>query len=155
MSSFAVTQIVGHNGGTNTGVVHTNRENPMRNTIKRLEARGGAGFTLIELLVVIAILAILSGVVVFAVGNSTKNAEVQACKTERGSLITAWNAAFTSNKVNTTAETYTDYLQSSASIEYFGTPSATTGAARLKITADNPDSSPNGGCAAITAAELQ
>jgi prepilin-type N-terminal cleavage/methylation domain-containing protein len=46
----------------------------MHNTLKRLQARGGSGFTLIELLVVIAILAILSGVVVFAVGNSTKNA---------------------------------------------------------------------------------
>ena len=78
-----------------------------------LQARGGSGFTLIELLVVIAILAILSGVVVFAVGNSTKNAGKAACETERASLITAWNAAFTSNQVNTTAETYTDYLENS------------------------------------------
>jgi prepilin-type N-terminal cleavage/methylation domain-containing protein len=68
----------------------------MHNTLKRLQARGGSGFTLIELLVVIAILAILSGVVVFAVGKSTDNAaEVAACKTERASIVTAWNAAFT------------------------------------------------------------
>ena len=122
----------------------------MRNTIKRLEARGGTGFTLIELLVVIAILAILSGVVVFAVGNSTKNAGKAACDTERGSLITAWNAAYTSNKVNDAAsqETYTDYMENST-IKYFAVPTA-TGAARL-LTADVPAAD----CAAIHDASLK
>jgi len=67
---------------------------------KRVQQRGQGGFTLIELLVVIAILAILAGVVVFAVGNSTKNADVSACKTEKASIITAISAADTSNKVN-------------------------------------------------------
>ncbi|MBK6311112.1 MAG: type II secretion system protein [Candidatus Microthrix sp.] len=65
----------------------------MHNTIKRLQARSGSGFTLIELLVVIAILAILSGVVVFAVGNSTANARQGRLQTDRASIITARNAA--------------------------------------------------------------
>ncbi|MBK6971215.1 MAG: prepilin-type N-terminal cleavage/methylation domain-containing protein [Candidatus Microthrix sp.] len=72
----------------------------MHNTLKRLQARSGSGFTLIELLVVIAIIAILSGVVVFAVGKSTANADKVACKTERASLVTARKAALTSNQVN-------------------------------------------------------
>ncbi|MBP7930943.1 MAG: type II secretion system protein [Acidimicrobiia bacterium] len=123
----------------------------MHNTLKRLQARGGSGFTLIELLVVIAILAILSGVVVFAVGNSTKNAGKAACETERASLITAWNAAFTSNQVNTTAETYTDYLENS-NLVYFDNPTA-AGAARsasaksAKVTAAD--------CAPIAATSLK
>ena len=122
----------------------------MRNTIKRLEARGGSGFTLIELLVVIAILAILSGVVVFAVGNSTANAKIAACETERGSIITAWNAAYTSNQIDGNAETYTDYLDSG--LEYFAVPT-NAGAARAAATL--PDSPPAADCAAITDAELQ
>ena len=60
---------------------------------KRAAQRGQGGFTLIELLVVIAILAILAGVVVFAVGNSTDNAKVSACKVEARTLSTAANAA--------------------------------------------------------------
>ena len=69
---------------------------------KRVQQRGQGGFTLIELLVVIAILAILAGVVVFAVGNSTDNAKVSACKTEAASITTAANAAKTANLVNAT-----------------------------------------------------
>ena len=54
----------------------------MRTTIERLRARKGdeEGFTLIELLIVIIILAILATIVIFAVGTTTKNAAVAACK---------------------------------------------------------------------------
>jgi prepilin-type N-terminal cleavage/methylation domain-containing protein len=95
----------------------------MHNTLKRLQARGGSGFTLIELLVVIAILAILAGVVVFAVGNSTKNAEVASCKTERGSIVTAWNAAYTGRQIDGNTDVWTEYLpQDVNAIKYFDTP---------------------------------
>ncbi len=79
---------------------------------KRMAQRGEGGFTLIELLVVIAILAILAGVVVFAVGNSTDNANLAACKTESASIATAAAAAKTANEVNTVDETWRDYLPS-------------------------------------------
>ncbi len=116
----------------------------MHNTLKRLQARGGSGFTLIELLVVIAILAILSGVVVFAVGKSTDNAAEVACKTERASIVTAWNAAFTSKQVNAGGETYANYLK--GGLKYFDAPTA-AGADRTAIAADN--------CADIGSGELQ
>ena len=108
---------------------------------KKVAARGQGGFTLIELLVVIAILAILAGVVVFAVGNSTNNAKLVACRTERSAIITAVAAANTSNLVNTTAEDYTAYLKTEP--KYFslaGTAAAPTGFSRLLITAAAPDS---------------
>ena len=123
----------------------------------RMAQRGQGGFTLIELLVVIAILAILAGVVVFAVGNSTKNAGVAACKTERASIITAFNAAKTANysKVSGAAdESYTSYLSSSADIKYFTLPTApATGAARTAAT--TTDVAATGvGCDNITTGEL-
>ena len=88
-------------------------------------SKPNTGFTLIELLVVIAILAILAGVVVFAVGNSTDNAEVAACKTERAALITAFGASKTANYANSAGsqESFTDYLPAgSGSFDWFNTP---------------------------------
>ena len=87
--------------------------------MKRFEQRGQGGFTLIELLVVIAILAILAGVVVFAVGNSTSNAKLSACKTERSSAKTAIAAAKSANEVNTTKESPYSYLENQADFKYF------------------------------------
>ncbi len=83
---------------------------------KKVAARGQGGFTLIELLVVIAILAVLAGVVVFAVGNSTKNAQQVACSTERAAIITANAAAETAYLVDQSS-TWRQYLKSD--LEYF------------------------------------
>lgn len=67
---------------------------------KRVNQRGQGGFTLIELLVVIAILAILAGVVVFAVGNTTDSAKTTACKAEAKTLSVAANATKASRLTN-------------------------------------------------------
>lgn len=117
----------------------------------RMQQRGQGGFTLIELLVVIAILAILAGVVVFAVGNSTKNAGLQACKTERASIITAFAAAKTANlsKAPTApTETYSNYL-TNATLKYFDTPAANSPVNRINTT-DVPD---NANCGPLTATD--
>jgi prepilin-type N-terminal cleavage/methylation domain-containing protein len=130
----------------------------MRNTIKRLQARSGSGFTLIELLVVIAILAILSGVVVFAVGKSTANADKAACQTERASLITAHKAAVTSNKMNAgNKETWADYLKS-ADVQYFNKPvagSTTPADVDRDATKNTSVSDAAGKCPDIPASEFQ
>jgi general secretion pathway protein G len=67
--------------------------------LKHLQDRRGAdrsmlerGFTLVELLVVIVILGILAAVVVFAVGGSTKQADVKACLAERSTVESAVEA---------------------------------------------------------------
>ena len=61
---------------------------------KRTETRdrGQGGFTLIELLVVIAILAVLAGVVVFAVGGITDNSQDSACEIDERTVKTAVEA---------------------------------------------------------------
>ena len=66
----------------------------MRTTLERLKARKSEeeGFTLIELLIVIIILAILATIVIFAVGTTTKNAAVAACKSTVKSTVTALEA---------------------------------------------------------------
>ena len=48
--------------------------------------RGQAGFTLVEILVVVAILAVLVGIVVFAVGRAHENAESARCETDLGAI---------------------------------------------------------------------
>jgi prepilin-type N-terminal cleavage/methylation domain-containing protein len=55
-------------------------------------ARRQEGFTLIELLVVIAILAILAGIVIFAVGAITDRGTSAACKTDLKTIETAVEA---------------------------------------------------------------
>ena len=59
---------------------------------KRMDSRGQSGFTLIELLVVIAILAVLAGVVVFAVGGITDNSQASACSIDKRTVQTAAEA---------------------------------------------------------------
>ena len=62
-------------------------------TLERLKARrDDEGFTLIELLIVIIILAILATIVIFAVGTTTKNAALAACKSTVKTTQTALEA---------------------------------------------------------------
>ena len=71
---------------------------------KRKQMRGQGGFTLIELLVVVAILGILAGVVVFAVGNLTDDANENACKIELRTMKTAVEAYKADNNGNYPAQ---------------------------------------------------
>jgi prepilin-type N-terminal cleavage/methylation domain-containing protein len=50
------------------------------------------GFTLVELLIVVVILGILAGIVVFAVGGLTSDAQTNACATEQDTIETAIEA---------------------------------------------------------------
>ena len=117
---------------------------------KRVQQRGEGGFTLIELLVVIAILAILAGVVVFAVGNSTKNANLASCKTERASLITAIAAARTGNLTATASESYSNYLTSGS--VFFDVTNADSAGTAARILAKDIAVG-DAGCLPITAAQ--
>lgn len=60
--------------------------------LQQRRAQGQGGFTLIELLVVIAILAVLAGVVVFAIGGITDNSDATACEIEARTVKTAVQA---------------------------------------------------------------
>ena len=57
-------------------------------------AEGDGGFTLIELLVVIVILAILTAIVVFAVGGIKDKGQTSACKQDYKTIQTAEEAAY-------------------------------------------------------------
>jgi len=103
---------------------------------QRVQQRGQGGFTLIELLVVIAILAILAGVVVFAVGNATDGADESACNTERRTISTAANAAKAAQLNRTTAVDVWEFLDTANAAgsgdgrhasKYFTVTQATTG----------------------------
>ena len=61
-------------------------------------------------LVAVAIAAVV--VLGLVIDRSASNASVDACKTERATLITASMAAKTSNKVSNNAETWRDYVDS-------------------------------------------
>jgi len=79
----------------------------------------------VGLLIVVPIVA---GVVVFAVGNSTNNAARAACRTERASIVTAYAAAATANRVTGGHETHADYLTAGTGFRYFtGTSTPTFG----------------------------
>ena len=70
----------------------------------RRRMRGQGGFTLIELLVVIAILAVLAGVVVFAVSGINNSSQQTACTTEARTVKTAVQAFYAQeNKYPTSA----------------------------------------------------
>ncbi|MDQ1709875.1 MAG: hypothetical protein QOG49_1260 [Frankiaceae bacterium] len=60
-------------------------------------ARHEGGFTLIEVLVVISILAVLSGIVVFAVAGITDRGKTSACSTDKATVQTAVQAYYAVN----------------------------------------------------------
>jgi prepilin-type N-terminal cleavage/methylation domain-containing protein len=65
---------------------------------------GEAGFTLVELLVVIAILAVLAGIVVFAVGGVQDKGTSAASKTDCSELQAAEEAYFAEQGSYTASE---------------------------------------------------
>ena len=83
----------------------------MRTTLARLkEKKGDEGFTLIELLIVIIILAILATIVIFAVGTTTKNAALAACKSTVKTTQTALEAFKAQNPTGSYPATITALL---------------------------------------------
>lgn len=87
---------------------------------QRRRMRGQGGFTLIELLVVIAILAILAGVVVFAVSGINNTSQETACKTEAQTVKTAVQAFYAQeNKYPASANDTTSPPSSKAFIPGF------------------------------------
>lgn len=77
---------------------------------------------MIELLVVVAILAILAGIATMAVRGLNQDADENACKMERQTLIAAMGAVSATLR---TDDSYGDYIQNG--VKYFtnsGTPTA-------------------------------
>lgn len=66
------------------------------------------GFTLVELLIVVVILGILAGIVVFAVGGLSSDAQNNACATEERTIETAIEAYLAKNP-NVTRDSIDDY----------------------------------------------
>ena len=95
------------------------------------------GFTLVELLIVIVILGILAGIVVFAVGNLTSNAQTNACATEKSTIVSADEAYKAQNG------SYTDTAGLVAAGLLKSTPAGYTidGSGNMTAIANNP-----GGC---------
>ena len=85
-------------------------------TLERLKARrNDEGFTLIELLIVIIILAILATIVIFAVGTTTKNAALAACKSTVKTTQTALEAYKAQQPTGTYPATLTTLASKTAS----------------------------------------
>jgi prepilin-type N-terminal cleavage/methylation domain-containing protein len=105
--------------------------------MKRMDQRGQGGFTLIELLVVIAILAILAGVVIFAVGNSTNNAKTSSCKTELAAVKTAIAASDVASQTGS-VETPGSYLDTTNAAQYWTFTGAANPYTPTSVTATVP-----------------
>lgn len=63
----------------------------------RVRARNQMGMTLLEVLAVVAVLAILAGAAALALGGMRDAAQVQACVSERRTVLTALSAARVTN----------------------------------------------------------
>lgn len=61
--------------------------------MKSHRENGSEGFTLVEMLVVIFILALLAVIVVFAVGDTSKNAALSSCQSDVKTVETAVEAS--------------------------------------------------------------
>ena len=75
------------------------------NRIAARRKRSDKGFTLIELLIVIAILGILSTIVVLSVRGIQDRGQDSACKSDKKTLQTAYEAAYANGLDLTAAST--------------------------------------------------